>query len=301
MYVQVLLRVSVVVACMLVVATAVIVGRHRLRTTVGDLVPRLRAVAPVVVVLASALLFNGVARQTVPDLSWILDWNFTWVIYDFEGGFIVWLQSFEHPVFTAYFSFIYIYGYVFMLIFPVIAYLALSDTRPARELFAAYTLNYVLGLFIYVIVIAYGPRNVMPEVIEPLLYDTYPRYQHLTRQVNRNTNVFPSLHTSLAVTVSLLAYRTRAIYPRWNSLAGFLGLSVAISTMYLGIHWAIDVVAGALLAWIAVWLSARLVGRFSLADAVRRYRTRSSETDAGRPPVDTAGDTTGEEAADRLE
>ncbi|WP_293029551.1 phosphatase PAP2 family protein [Natronococcus sp.] len=266
MLVQVLLQLAVVVTLLTLAGIAVIVGRYRLRDTRHEWTSRLRAATPITVVLAVVLLGNGVARQIVPDLSWMIGWNLTWAIYDLEGQFILWLQSFETPALTAFFSFVYIYGYVFLLIFPVIAYFALSNTRPLRELLTAYTLNYVLGIVLYTFVIAYGPRNMMPELVDALMYDTYPRYQHLTRQVNRNTNVFPSLHTSLAATVGILAYQTREVYPRWAVVAVPLAISVAISTMYLGIHWAIDVVAGIVLAYVCVELAGVFVGRWSVTE-----------------------------------
>ena len=278
MLLRVLFQLTVVVALMILVATAIVVGRDRLVRTRREYRSRLKAAAPITGVLAAVLLFNGVAREIVPDLSWITEfltwtvgWNATGTIYRLEGEFIVWFQDLATPWATAYFSFIYVYGYVFLLVFPVIAYFALADTRPLRELLASYTLNYVLGLVCYVIVIAYGPRNVMPELVDALLYDTYPQYQHLTRQVNRNTNVFPSLHTSLAVTVAFVAYRTRDVYRLWFPIAAVLGLSVAISTMYLGIHWAIDVVAGVGLAAVSVALAARLVGRWSITDVLEEW------------------------------
>jgi membrane-associated phospholipid phosphatase len=267
---QVLGQLAIIVTVMTLVGLALFVGRDRLRRTRVEWRDRLRAAAPITLLLAAVLLGNSVARDQVPELSWAgegrfgLAWNATWAIYDIEGQFIVWLQSQATPAVTAYFSFIYIYGYVFLLVFPVVAYFALSNTRPLRELLTAYTLNYTLGLLLYTIVIAYGPRNLMPELVEALMYDTYPQYQHLTRQVNRNTNVFPSLHTSLAATVTFLAYRTRDVYPGWAVVATILGVSVAISTMYLGIHWAIDVVAGIVLAYVSVELARVCVGRWSL-------------------------------------
>ncbi|MFC4543799.1 phosphatase PAP2 family protein [Halosolutus amylolyticus] len=266
MLVQVLTQLVVAVTAMILVGIAVFVGRYRLRDTRAEWRARVRAAVPITVVLAIVLLFNSVARQVVPDLSWIIEWNLTGAIFDIEGEFIPWLQTFATPALTAFFSFVYIYGYVFLLVFPLVAYFALSNTRPLRELLTAYTLNYAIGLLLYTFVIAYGPRNMMPELVQALLYDTYPEYQHLTRQVNRNTNVFPSLHTSLSATVAFLAYRTRAVYPKWAVVAIALAICVAISTMYLGIHWAIDVVAGIGLAYLSVDFASLLVGRWSLSE-----------------------------------
>ncbi|GAB7017808.1 phosphatase PAP2 family protein [Halostagnicola bangensis] len=274
MLMQVLVQLVVVVTLLSLLSIAVFVGRNRLGETRVEWRSRVRAMTPVTVVLAIVLGFNSVARQVVPELSWMIDWNLTTPIYKLEGQFILWMQDQATPEITAYFSFIYIYGYVFLLVFPVIAYFALSDTRSLRELLSAYTLNYTLGLVLYTFIIAYGPRNVMPELVDALLYDTYPRYQHLTREVNRNTNVFPSLHTSLAATVMFMAYRTRDAYPKWFVLALFLGISVAISTMYLGIHWVIDVIAGIGLAYISVVLSKHLVGRWSLSDSIGGHLSR---------------------------
>ncbi len=132
---------------------------------------------------------------------------------------------------------------------------------------AAYALNYVIGLVLYIFVIAYGPRNVMPaEVAERMIFDTNPQYQYLTREVNSNTNVFPSLHTSLSATVATFAAITRSAFPKWFPVAIVLAASVAISTMFLGIHWGIDVIAGMLLAALSVILSDRLVDRWSVSE-----------------------------------
>ena len=262
---QVLSRVVLVVALLLVVAVGLLVGRDRVERTVTEWRPRLRSVAPIAAVLAVALLFNRFARETLPSLSWQIGWNATSTFEEIEGEAIVVFQSYATSELTAYFTFIYVYGYVFLLVFPIVAYFALSNTRFLRELLTAYTFNYTLGLVCYVLVIAYGPRNVMPELLDTVLYDTYPQYQHLTREVNRPTNVFPSLHTSLATTVALFAYRTRREYPTWTPIATVLAASVAISTMYLAIHWAIDVVAGVGLAAVSTVLAVRLVGRWSFS------------------------------------
>ncbi|TYL35933.1 phosphatidylglycerophosphatase [Natronococcus pandeyae] len=279
MLTEVLTQLVVVVTIALLLSIGLFVGRERLVETTAAWRSRFRASAPAIGVLLVVLLLNRVVRWRGDQISSAVGGiHMTETFYRFEGEFILLFQSIATDELTMYFSAIYIYGYTFMLVFPVVAYFALSDSRIFRRLLTAYSLNYLLGLSLYLLVIAYGPRNVMPEVLEvTMLYDNSPQYQHLTREVNRPTNVFPSLHTSLAAIVAMFAYTTRSSYPKWFPVAVVLAISVAISTMYLGIHWAIDVVAGLALAAICVVLSDHLVGRWSLTELYESARHRLEE------------------------
>jgi membrane-associated phospholipid phosphatase len=236
----------------------------------------LRAVAPTLAVLGGVLAVNSVVRDIGVELSWLIGVNITRYIFLLESELVATIQSIATPALTAYFGFVYVFGYTFLLTFPVLAYLLTESPRPVRVLFTAYILNYGFGLVCYVLFVAYGPRNFMPELVEPLLYTAWPQSQLLVQQVNTNTNVFPSLHTSLSVTVALVAVRFRGIYPRWAPVAVLLAASIVFSTMYLGIHWATDVVAGAAVGWASVVLAAR-VGDDPVAGAVRRWRDRRTD------------------------
>lgn len=275
---DIILRLVLVVITAIILGLVFIVRPNGLPRDVSTWYNRIVAVLPELTILGSILAINSYARQYGPEVSWVIGWEITDSIYQLEGGLIIWIQGFATPPVTTYFSRIYVYGYVFLLVFPIIAYLALSDSRPVRTLLLAYGLNYLIGLMIYTITIAYGPRNLLPELVEPLMYTTFPEYQELTRQVNRRTNVFPSLHTSLSVTVLLMAYLTRDRYPRWLLVAAIIGVSVVISTMYLGIHWATDVLAGVLLAFVSVAIASYLINTWGgdtfLPEAIYRKLTR---------------------------
>lgn len=251
----VLVTVVAVVSVMLVIGAIVCIDRRQLRTLRAELRPRLRLAAPSIALLAVVLVINSLTRTAIQQLSWLIGFEITSLIYRIEGAFVASLQAFEAPELTLYFSFIYVYGYVFLLVFPLLAYLALDDQRPLHELSLAYAVNYGLGLLCYLLFIAYGPRNL--DVAQQLMYNVYPQSRLLTSAVNSNTNVFPSLHTSLSVTVILFAWRTRDPYPRWLAIATVIGVSVVISTMYLGIHWGTDVVAGTVLAVISFEIGTR--------------------------------------------
>jgi len=250
-----LLDVSLVVATLCAVGSATIIGRPRLTELQAELRPRLRESAPYLGVLVIVLAANSAIRDYGKQLSRLIGVDITYLLADLDFGIVAAVQSVQTELLTEYFSVIYVYGYVFVLVFPVLAYAALSDRKPFQRLLVAYSLNYLIGLVLYIIFIAYGPRNYIPGLYENLLYDTNAQYQFLTSEVNNPTNVFPSLHTSLSATVAIFAYRTRQEYPEWVVVATALAVSIIISTMYLGIHWATDVVFGIGLAGLSVYLA----------------------------------------------
>ena len=268
----VVLEVAAVVGLLHLVSLVAVVGVDDLRAAPRRAPRTLRAALSPLATLAAVLAVNGVIRRLGAELSWLVGVNVTGVIYAIEGSFVAVVQSFATPAATAYFGFVYVFGYVYLLTFPLLATTLRGHTRTLRTLIAAYGLNYGIGLVCYVVFIAYGPRNLMPDLVESLLFTSWPRSQLLTSQVNVNTNVFPSLHTSLSVTVALVAYRARDRYPRWTPVAVALAASVVVSTMYLGIHWATDVVAGVGLA----------VGSVVAAERYERRRDADRRGDSGR-------------------
>ncbi len=253
---SVLIEFAIITGVMLGVATVLFVDLGSVRSVIVDR-ERARTLAPYAVALIIILLINRSARQAGPLLSWLIGWEITALIESIEGEFVVWVQSFESPMLTEYLAFMYLYGYAFLLIFPFVLYYVLPNTRAFRELAIAFGLNYTLGLLCYILFIAYGPRNQLADVVQPLLYQHHPLSQLVTREVNVNTNVFPSLHTSLSVTVALMAWRTRKEYPLWVPIAAIFAASVTVATVYTGIHWVIDVIAGIALAAFSVYAGAR--------------------------------------------
>lgn len=263
---DVVMRLTVMVAILLSVTAAVIVGPRRVFRAVEDYRWRLAEIGPYLTVLLIVLGVRKLTMDYTGLLSWALDWNITQTIYSLEGALVADVQSLRAPLLTDYFVFIYLYGYVFLLLFPFVAYFVRSDMTSMKELIVAYTFNYGVGLVCYVLFIAYGPRNLIPDIVDSLLYVTYPQSQLLTGEVNHNTNVFPSLHASLSMTTFFLAWRTKEEYPLWVPVSLVLGVSVAISTMYLGIHWATDVVAGTALAGLSIFVTEYIVDRDLLAE-----------------------------------
>ncbi|WP_222915395.1 phosphatase PAP2 family protein [Natrinema sp. SYSU A 869] len=253
--------ITTAIVCIGVTATcACCVRSSTLPRTVAELERRGRAIAPYLGVTLLVLLAKRWTHNRSLELSHALDWDITAEIYAVEGSFVASLQAIVPDALIGFFSAMYMFGFPYLLVTALALYFLLPTQRRFKELLVAYALNTLIGSVFYTLFIAYGPRNHLPTV-NGLMYEFYPQTQELTAEVSANTNVFPSLHTSLAVIVTLFAWRSRREYPRWFSLASAVATFVVFSTMYLGIHWLIDVVAGIVLGIWCVLTAERLVAR----------------------------------------
>lgn len=253
----ILLLVGTVVGAM-VALTCVICGVDPFRLTREETRARALELRPYVAILA--LIYLGNRATHTAYLAEGLGLNITDALYAVEGEFVLALQSAVPYRYAPFFSFVYVFGFSFVLAFPVVAYFALPSQRYVKELFVAYTVNYGVGAGCYLLFVAYGPRRVVDGVREPL-FELYPEVLALTASINSSANVFPSLHVSLAVTATLLAWRTRSEYPRWPWIATPVTGAIVVATMYLGIHWLLDALFGIALAAISVLVALRFVDR----------------------------------------
>ncbi len=292
-------QILLVVGGLLLFFSLTIIGLGRFGRLRRNLVSRLEKVYPYIILLAIVFAINSVVRTYGEILSWLLDWQVTGAIYSVEGNLVANLQAYltgdflTLPVVTeltagvqeytgvipsdqviALFSFIYIYGYVFLMVFPFIAYLAKDEMGTFRKLMLAYAFNYTIGVLCYVLFISYGPRNLLYPEVQSLMYQWWPRSQILTGEINSNTNVFPSLHSSIAATVALLAYRTRDTYRAWLYISTPIALGVLVATMFLGIHWGVDVVAGVGLAVVSITLADRVTDENGESTVVQQMANR---------------------------
>lgn len=250
--VEILGSLIIVVSVLVGIATVVTVGFERLKREVRELPKRIKRASPYIGIVIVTLLINKFTRDIGPEISRVIGWNITGQIHNLEGSFVSSLQI-ENEMLIAYFSFSYIYLYVFILVIPFVVYFTLEDQSPLRRLSVAFVVNYTVGVMLYILLISYGPRNILEA--QEFMYSFYPDTQLLTSKVNSNTNVFPSLHSSLSVTVVGLAWQTRERFPRLLYITTPVAISVILATMYLGIHWFTDVVAGALLAVISLYVA----------------------------------------------
>ncbi|MFO7832528.1 MAG: phosphatase PAP2 family protein [Halohasta sp.] len=226
---------------------------------------RLRAVAPYFVGLAVVVLLNKGLQGPIRRFSSTYGIEATPILYGIEGDLVHTIQTLTPTPALAYFAAVYTVGYAVVLFAPLVIYLFAERARPLMWLVTSYAITYAVAVGWYAAIVAYGPRNVdrsteAAAAGSPLL-EIVPEITVVTSLVNSNTNVFPSLHAALSVTVVLIAASTRAAFRRWFYVASWLAASILAATLALGIHWLTDVVAGGLLAVVAVGVSRWLVDR----------------------------------------
>ncbi len=178
------------------------------------------------------------------------------------------------------------FGYVYVVVFPCLMFVSIfvydheRDARHLAMVLVGYALNFLIVLPFYLVApvrecfVFYrdGEAGTVPARL--LLDEITPAIMEGYRTMSGVDNCFPSFHTSLAVTVALVAWD--AGQRRFSRLIAFFAVAIVASTIYLGIHWFTDVAAGILVGWFA----------FRLARALSRKWPAGTESvltaDAGR-------------------
>lgn len=92
-------------------------------------------------------------------------------------------------------------------------------------------------------------------------------------------NCFPSMHTSIAFAAILLSFREKSPWFRW--VIGIYGWSIIISTLYLKVHWVIDMFGGMLFAYGMVKLADLIVNSKAFARFAERFENLSTRWTTG--------------------
>jgi membrane-associated phospholipid phosphatase len=191
----------------------------------------------------------------------------------------VWTEQFITPFRTEVMQFLYLN---FFWIGPSTSMILLAQRRWPE--FRAATLGVVIGFYIgyalYVVFPAAPPRLVLVYEFTKNLRGYPMGFSNLSAQAFSLLPVdsraaFPSLHA--AVSTVALIYAWRFIRPWFWILIPFV-LGLWASTIYLRHHYVVDLIAGWLLAPLAIWAAPRLDAWWS-----RRQRTLGHRPPRGAP------------------
>ncbi len=186
------------------------------------------------------------------------------------------LERWLTPGRAAWFSFFY-YSYVWLMGFHLIGTAALDRGRRAHELLLAATLVGLVGHFGYGLVPAVGPYAHMSFAAPIEGGFWWDLVRTMVGDAGSMLDVFPSLHTAFPTLYALHALRHRRTLPYrllWP-VSLFFAANIIPSTMLLRWHYAIDVVAGLLLALAAHRIAIAVAAR----EPARRAAGRQASFD----------------------
>lgn len=188
---------------------------------------------------------------------WInIPYDLTPTLSGWEGTWPVWLQAnFQSDLLTAFCAFFYLVVFQSVMIASAGIYTQQKNFKLYYGLCIAVLLNYILAVPFYLYVPVNEVWFVHPQV-KFLMLDVFPTFEQEYRSLSGLNNCFPSLHTSISVTIALVA--SRSGNRRWAIFTWFNALVIIFSIFYLGIHWFTDMVAGIALSLFTVTVGLKI-------------------------------------------
>jgi membrane-associated phospholipid phosphatase len=183
--------------------------------------------------------------------------DFTGFIFGLEGHFV---QGVQQLFFSPWLTPIIVFFYIFMLQAVLAAslgvYLLGNNRLMLYATCYAIILNYAIAIPFYL----YFPVNEVwsyaPAGVRFIMLDVFPRFEQEYRPLSGLNNCFPSLHTSISVTMALLAYRSGN--RRWMVITTISAVMIVFGIFYLGIHWLTDMIGGTVLAALSATVGVQL-------------------------------------------
>lgn len=175
-----------------------------------------------------------------------------------------WLASLASPGRTAWFAFFYLSLFALPVVSGGLAYLA-GRRQVFRELLFTFTLTGFVGYVGYLLVPIIGPRYYFRAEYSVALHGALAEVAGRVSEMDalrsgQPRNCFPSLHTAWGLIVLIHAHRHfTSLFFAYLLPVG----SLVVATLYLRFHYAIDLIAGAILAIVMSRLTPRLLARFA--------------------------------------
>lgn len=185
-------------------------------------------------------------------LSQAIQRDYTSFVSRFGTHWVEYLQRFRSLPLTYALTYTYVWAFPALMfaLFFVLVYD--NNEEVAQFLVAGYFSNLLVVLPFYLffpvneVWVSDSHVRLLTDRISPLIMEHY-------RSISALDNCFPSFHTSLAILIAIAAWRSG----RWiaGALATSSALLVIVSTLYLGIHWPLDVLGGVVAAILCASIS----------------------------------------------
>jgi hypothetical protein len=183
-------------------------------------------------------------------------------VFRFEPA-VAW-DRFVTPQTVEWFAFFY-FGYFFVLAVHILPFMfGARDMKMLARFATAVFFTFCGGHLLYAAVPGYGPYHYLTSTFQhPLEGGVFWEMVKATVVgAGAQKDIFPSLHTAVPSTFTLLAYRYRndfRIFRYSWPVVGFCTSQIILATMFLRWHYLIDICAGLTLATVSVLFADRSV------------------------------------------
>ncbi|MBL0387216.1 phosphatase PAP2 family protein [Tumebacillus sp. ITR2] len=211
--------------------------------------------------------WEHVAGWQTKSVHHIFKWNDLFNSIPFNDGSFLWVW--QPDWLTRFIGWVYWYGFTLSFWACMIRSFFTKDVKKMLHYaFAGFVLQVPLILLFYNTVFLQEVWWVkgLPDMLNPW-YRDYTQSEYLVWV----QNCFPSMHTSMAFAMLLMAMREKSKAFRW--IMGTYCTLIILSTLYLKIHWVLDVLAGMLFAYLVVKLAD---GILKLPNLLSRSKTKPS-------------------------
>lgn len=204
--------------------------------------------------------------------------DFTPSIHALEGNFVAIFQRlFENDLLTSFVSFFYVVIFPAIMITSIILYTYQRNIKLVYAVCYALMLNYMIAIPFYLFFPVTEVHAFNPNV-RFLMLDAFPSFESEYRPLSDLDNCFPSLHTSISVSMAMIALRSKNGF--WKVFAPVSAAIIIFSIFYLGIHWLLDMSAGMVLGLLAARIAIRLSEGRTLLSSVPAAAARVKKRNA---------------------
>ncbi|WP_157800870.1 phosphatase PAP2 family protein [Bacillus solitudinis] len=171
----------------------------------------------------------------------------------------MWLRQLATPILDRFFVYIYIHGFVFCLLALCMYYLLTGQPKKILlAMFAGHFLQYLFILPFHFWVDGHQVWWIQNLWLGTSFTDPIVGHRTITDPIIPSLNhVFPSMHTSIATVTILLALRETSKPIR--HFFTILNVGIIIATVYLGIHWVIDIFGGILFGYFTLKVADKIM------------------------------------------
>jgi membrane-associated phospholipid phosphatase len=249
----------------------------------------LHAHAPYLIAIGIVMLVMRLENVFDLDITAALGLDWTPHIQALEGDIVARFQAaLRSHALDLFLRFIYVTVYALFHVVAMVGFAVMGKTTMVKRFTVTWTLVYAIALPFYILAPVNETWTTNPEYgcydsldgpfgsfatdTEGVLHNECGDDSGIVFAISSINNCFPSLHNAFAWALPFLLFKSG--WRRLGLFTAVISTLVSVSTLYLGIHWVTDLVAGIALAWIVTSVAVRfdyvLTPGLKLRDAVWR-------------------------------